>query len=49
LIARTQLAGRNAAQHLVDDLAVHGNAAALIESELEPPDRLKSYSQVIVY
>jgi hypothetical protein len=34
---------------LVDDLAVHRNAATLIEGEVEPPNGLKSYSQVLVY
>jgi hypothetical protein len=34
---------------LVDDLAVHRNAATLIKPELEPTVGLDCHSQVIVY
>jgi hypothetical protein len=45
LIARTKLAGRNAAHDLIDNLAVHGYAATLVEGKLER----KGHSQVIMY
>ena len=37
LIAGVEAAGRYAAQHLVDDLAVGRNAAARVQRELNPP------------
>ena len=50
LIARAQRSGRDSAQHLIDDLAISRNAAALIQRELDASiGGFERRRQVIVY